>query len=306
MVRSLAVALSIVCASAVAHADAARAWAVAREHAPASAVKVLALDLDTISASSLGAFLTPALGAYGARETLDTIQKKCGIDAVKAVDGVVLVSSAKDRTGVFVVSLDPAVIKDASAVEACATAFAAARTAEAPAPAVQAAGAVRTLAVGDQTIYARWLAPDVLAIPAKAGDKAMLTAFTSGRGAFAKAAVAKLVAKTNTSAALWYATAVSQSVDGKTMKAGYGSLDVADKLLRLSVAMTFGSAREAKAVEKLASDQIVALLASGRLDAVVMEMLNQVNITSTGAALSVSGAIPEDQLMPLIGALSPR
>ena len=74
--------------------------------------------------------------------------------------------------------------------------------------------------------------------------------------------------------------------------------------LALSVEMTFGSAKEASAVAKLVNEQIIALLASGQLDAVVMEMLNKVSITTKGAQLVGSGSIPDDQLMGLIGALT--
>lgn len=294
------VAIALCCPRA--DADPARAWTVAREHLPATSTGVLALDVDkALTSTSLASFVTPFVATFGAGATLDALQKTCGIDPKTAIDGVVLVTGRAD-TGVFVLALDGL---DEAAVLACATKLAAARTAEAPAPAVREDGAIRSLALGDRTLYARWLAPDVLAVPVRANDKTMLSTFTSGRG-FRTSALAKLVARADTGAAIWFATTQSRAAQGRTMKSGYGSLAIAAKTLTLSATMTFASAREATAISTLVSDQIVALLASGRLDAIVMEMLNKVSIATKGAELAVTGSLPDDQLLPLIGALSGR
>gem|GEM_PF-4465702 len=297
--RSLVVATLLV-ASTQAHAAHERAWVAAQANVPASATLVVGANIDAVMASSLAPFAGALMSTLGATQVLERIKTTCKIDPAKAIDGLVVVEGATADAGAYYLSLDGV---DEAALATCANQLAKKTTAEASSLVVK-HGAISELVLGDKKLFVAWVAPDVIAIAAKPGDKAMLKTFTSGNGALAKSPLGKLVAKTKTTSTLWAASTKSRAVQGKKMLQGNGGLDLANKTLALTLAMTFSSATEAKTVAKLANDQIIALLASGRLDAIVMEMLNKVAITTTGADLAVSGSIPEDQLLPLVGALT--
>ena len=262
-------------------ADPARAWAVARANLPASAKAVLGVDVDKAKASSLSAFAVPLSVSLGARSTLDSFKTQCKIDPLEVIDGLVLVEGATSGTAVYYVAIDTRDGFGKDAVTRCLT----------------------TLKL-ETKLTATWLDDDVVAIAATPGDTATLTTFTRGRGAFVRSPLGKLVAKANTSAAIWFASTKSRAVQAHTMKSGHGAIDFATKTLSLAAEMTFTSARESAAVAKVVNDQIIALLASGRLDAIVMEMLGKVSVTTKGAQLVVAGALPDDQLMSLIGTLA--
>jgi hypothetical protein len=279
MMRALSVACLLV-ATTQAHADPSRAWSVAQAHLPASAKAVVGVDVDKAMASSLSAFAPPMIAVLGARATFESFKTKCKLDPMKAVDGLVIAEGAASDVGAYYLSLEGSDGFGKQAVTDC----------------------LKKLEL-DTKLTSVWLDDDVLVIPAKPTDKAMLATFTSGKGAFAKSQLGKLAAKTNKSA-IWFASTKSRAVQGKTMKSGHGGLELANKTLTLSVEMTFKSANEASVVAKLVNEQIIALLASGLLDAVVMEMLNKVSVTTKGALLVGSGSIPDDQLMGLIGALT--
>jgi len=303
--RSLAIASilasGVAAVASPAHADPKHAWAAAQANLPASTTLVLDANVDAVMASSLVAFASAFMSTLGATQTLERIKTTCKIDPAKAIDGLVMVEGPTPDTGAYYLSLDGV---DEAALTACANKLAKKPTAEAAAPSVTKDGAITELLFGDKKLYATWIAPDVIVIAAKPSDKAMLKTFTSGKGALAKSPLGKLVAKTNTAATIWAASTKSRAMQGKNMTQGHGGLDLANKTLTLTMAMTFSSAAEAKTVAKLANDQIIALLASGRLDAIVMEMLNKVSITTTGADLAVTGSIPENQLLSLVGALT--
>lgn len=275
--RSLVVA-TLVVVSAQANAAPERAWAVAQANVPASTTLVVGANIDAVMASSLSAFAGALMSTLGATQVLERFKTTCKIDPAKAIDGLVLVEGATADTGAYYLSLDGV---EPKALADCMTKLEL-----------------------NAKVFVEWVAPDVIAIAAKPADKAMLKTFTSGKGALAKSPLGKLVAKTNTTSTLWAASTKSRAVQGKKMLHGNGGIDLANKTLALTIAMTFSSAAEAKTVAKLANDQIIALLASGRLDAIVMEMLNKVSITTAGADLAVSGSLPEDQLLPLVGALN--
>lgn len=276
-----ALAAIAVLVSTTAHADSGRAWAAAQANLPASARAVLAIDVDKAMASSIAAFAPPLISTLGARATLESFQTKCKIDPAKVVDGLVLVEGATADAGAYYLSLEGRDGLGKSSITDC----------------------LARLELGAKLSVA-WIDDDVLVIAAKPADKAMLKTFTTGKGAFAKSPLGKLVAKTNTSAMIWFASTTSRAVQGKSMKSGHGGIDVANKTLALSVQMTFGSAKEATAVAKLVSDQIIGLLAGGHLDAIVMEMLNKVSITTKAAEVLISGSIPDAQLLPLIQAMT--
>ncbi|MGE0398510.1 MAG: hypothetical protein AB7T06_17520 [Kofleriaceae bacterium] len=298
--RSVLVATLLLASHA--SANPARAWEAARANLPASTKAVTGIDIDTGMSTSLAAFSTPLLATMGASKVLESIQKTCKIDPAKVVDGLVIAEGATADAGAYYISLEGL---DEAGLVACANKLAAKKTAEAPAPSVQSDGGVHQLALGDKTFFATWIGADVLVIAAKPGDKAMLRAFTSGKGALAKSPLGKLAAKANTSATVWHASTKSRAFEQTTTKTLRTSLDASNKMLALAMTMTFASAKQAKAVEKLVNDQIIALLASGRLDAIVMEMLNKATVTTNGAELEVNGSIPDGQLLAVIGALKP-
>jgi hypothetical protein len=299
--RSLILAVIVGALATRADAEPARAWAAAKSKLPASAAMVMGTNVDAIMGSSLSSFASALITTLGVGPTLESIKTTCGIDPAKAIDGLVMVEGATSDEGAFYLSLDGV---DEAAVTACANKLAKKTTAEAPAPAVAKSGAIHEIVFGDKKLYATWIDKDVIAIAVKPGDKAMLSTFTSGKGVTAKSALGKLVAKTNTASTIWIASAKSRSVSGTKLKHVNGGLDLANKTLAMTMTMTFTSATDAKNVAKLANDQIIALLASGQLDAIVMEMLNKVSITTSGADLAITGSLPENQLMSIIGALA--
>lgn len=283
--RRLAIVIALAMAgTSSASADATRAWEVARTHVPASTTFVVGVNVDAAIASSLSIFANPLLVTMKVKPVFEKMQSTCKLDPTKLVDGVVIVEGAKAGEGAYYLSLDQRDGLDERVVSAC---FA-------------------KLGL-DGKVAMAWIGSDVLVIPAEPADTAMLAAFTSGatgKTAFANSALAKLVAKTDTRSMIWAASVKSRSVQGKKMKHGYGALDVANGLVTATIAMTFSSSAEAMFVEKLANDQIIALLASGQLDAIVMEMLGKVRITRKAAELAIAGSVPDKELLPLIQAMA--
>lgn len=258
-----------------------RAWEAARDNLPASAKMVLGVNVEGAMASSLSIFAPPLVASTGAKAVFDRVQSTCKLDPIKAIDSLVIVEGAKTGVGAYYLSLDDRDGLDKASVTACLTKLEL-----------------------DAKVATAWIGTDVLVIAAAPADKAMLATYTSGKGAFAKSALGKLVAKTNTNATMWAASVNPRAVQGKKMKQGFGGFDIANGTLTATIAMTFASPAEAKTVEKLANDQIIALLASGQLDAIVMEMLNKVSITTKVAELQIVGSIPEKQILPLIQAIT--
>ncbi len=298
--RSVALAALIVAAPLRAHAGDNAAWTAAKANLSKDTTVLIGLDLAQLTKSTLFTMAFPLILSQqpDVKEGLELIKTTCKLDPLKVVTKVVVGTDDAQKHGAMFVSLDGV---DQPKIVSCLEAVAKTKGKDAKV-AVTTDGKVTELAVGDKKIYLTWIGTNVIALPIDFANKADLVAWTT-KG-LARSKVAKAMAKVNTSNAMWAISAVAKELDDKTkMKLGYGSVAMANATISADLHVKLGSAADAKGAADKAQKQLTELAQSPGLAANLQKLLAGITVTSVTDEVQVKGAMPESDVLGLVGAL---
>jgi hypothetical protein len=291
-------------------ADAARAWAAARDNVPAQAALVIGADLSAITKSqTFHRFLPLALAKDPeVRKLFETIKTSCKIDPLTAIQGVVYATDADRKHGAVYVSLGAGL--DQAKLTKCFEEVAKASGAKDAKLTVKKTGAITEVTIDKDKArdkaYVSWIGSDVLVIPSDLRDRAVLEKWIGKKGGLARSPLAKLHASANTKGVVWGASAIAKELDpGLRMKSAHGALTMAGKNLVLDLSTTLDSAKAAADAVVKANAQIALVVGTGQLPPTVKTMLQQVSIKSSGPVISIKATVAETELLGLLTMIGP-
>ena len=287
-------------------ADAARAWAAAKDNLPASTALVIAADLTAITRSQIfSRFLPLALSREPeARKVFDTIKASCKIDPLTAIHGLVYATDADRKQGAIYLSLGGGL--DQAKLTSCFEEVAKASGAKDPKLIVKKTGAITEIAMDNAKAYVSWIGTDVLVIPSDIRDKAVLEKWIGQKGGLARSPLAKIHASANTKGALWVASAIAKEIDpGLRMKSAHGALTMAGGNLAIDLHTMLDSAKAATAAVARANTQIAQVAGTGQLSPGVKAMLQQISVKSSGPEVSIQATVPEAEVLGLLSLFGP-
>jgi hypothetical protein len=281
-------ALSIAALHGQARGDATRAWAAARVGLPADTRVVIGVDVATVQKTQLFATYYPKLREQpDIARLLDAIKDGCKLDPLAVIQGIVFAASSERDDGAMYLAVSGI---DRTRLSSClqTTAQAAAPPAEAgdkpgdksgdksadkqAKVTIKQASNITEVSRGGETGYFGWVGKDVVVVTLHASDKPSLVKWMGGKGALARSDVGKALARVNTAAAMWGASAeVRELQPGMTAKGAYGAVTYARGQLSADVHLVMEDAGQAGAASMTANQQ-----------------LNQINL------LKITGQVPPE------------
>lgn len=300
--RALGVAVALCLFPTVVRADASKAWAAAKANLPSTTSIVVGFDVAALTKASLFKMGFPMLLAQkpDIKATLELVKTTCQIDPLTAIDGFVVGTDTDQKKGAAYIAFKGL---DEAKIVTCLEALLRSQGTKDAKFVVTRDGAVTQLAMGKDSLYLTWMGGDVVAMALAPKDKAQLQAWTSGKQSLAKGAVGRLVAKVDTRAAFWVASSIEQEVEKMKMKGGYGSVALAKGSLAIDLHMLLPGAAEAKGIADKASAELAGKINGPGLAPALKPVMQAVKITSAGPEVIVTAAIPEKDLLSIVGAL---
>ncbi|HEY4239375.1 MAG TPA: hypothetical protein VGM88_06140 [Kofleriaceae bacterium] len=291
-------AATIVCLSSAAFADT-KAWTAAKAGLPADAKIVVGLDVAAISKTPIYSTLMPKLLKKPEfASAIEQIKTKCKIDALAAIQSIVVAMDATKEDGAIYVGVDGI---DAATVASCA-----AKTDDKGKVTATTTGNITELTLADKTdkttAYIGWAGKDVIVVPMKSGSKPALLKWMNGHGAFARSG-ASAALKTDTSAPIFGGGQVDTEIQpGVKMTAGYGKLTFAGGGLAADVHAIMTTAKSAADMAAMANTQLADKKKSAGTDVppAINNILNSIKVTSAGSEVVVNASVNKDDLTALL------
>ena len=282
----------IALAAGSAHADS-KAWTSGKSVISSSANIVGGISAGSVRNSGLYQQWLPLLlsQAGDAKTALDAIQKECSIDILASIDSIAF-GIDDNKSGAIIIALKGTNHK---ALDACAQKLAKAdnKTVE-----ITTEGKFTKYAgMGDKPIYLDWLASDVFAVSTAVEDKDASVKLLAG-GVTSNKSLKTPLSKLDKSASLWFVIDKEQPLDTGKLEQIYGTASVANKKISVAGHVVTDSANtattlSATATKKLADAQATASKA-------VQAAIGSVSLKTTGAEISASAAVAEDDVVALI------
>ncbi|HEY0194879.1 MAG TPA: hypothetical protein VGC42_27390, partial [Kofleriaceae bacterium] len=163
-------------------------------------------------------------------------------------------------------------------------------------------GNITEVTKGDTTNYFGWIGKDVLVLPKKSGDKSAIARWTSGKGAFAKSDAARLLAKTTTTGAVWFAGDKPKGADlgGADFQTGYGAIKYGSAMYDVELHGQLATAASATAFVANTKQQLEQGKKLAAVSPQLNNVLNAVFITSADTDVSIKAKIGESDLLGVL------
>ncbi|HEX3765683.1 MAG TPA: hypothetical protein VHW23_43605 [Kofleriaceae bacterium] len=300
-----ALALSTAAVHGQARADATRAWAAAKAGLPAEARAVIGIDVATVQKTQLFATFYPKLHDQPEfAKVLDAIKNGCKIDPLAVVQGLVVALSDDKDDGVMYLALSGI---DRTRLSSCLQSTA---QASAPTPAagdkpakvtVKQDGNLTEVNRGDETGYFGWVGKDVVVVTLRATDKASLTKWMGGKGAFAKSDIGKTLAKVNPQAAVWGAGTGNRELQpGMVAKGGYGAVNYAKGQLQADVHVKMESAAQAGSASIMVNQQLNLAKSTGQVPAELAPVVQAIAVSAENDEIRMKASVAEKDVLAAI------
>lgn len=290
-----AVALSLTAAQA--HAQSAKAWTAARAGLPADAKLVIGIDVMAVQQTQLFATLFAELRQKeDVGKLIDTFQASCKVDPLTVIKGLVIAASEDQSDGAVYVSVSGI---DRTKLGAC---LKAGSPPDKGTLEVKQVGNITELTSDKETTFLGWVGNDVVVVPINATHKPSLIKWMGGKGALAKSALGKALAKVNTAAPLWGISEGDKELQpGISARRVYGTVAYSKGSLDADVHAVLASAGDATTVADLASKQIAeASQASGGYPPQMVALLKSIKVTAVKDEIVVKAKISEQDLLGMI------
>lgn len=288
----IAVALSFV--SLPARADS-KAWTAAKAGLPAEARLVIGLDVATIQKTELFATFFPKfLEKTDATKVIDTMKTACKIDPLAVVQGLVFAVATDQEDGAAYIALSGI---DKAKLSSCLQAAAQASDKAAKITLKQ-DGNITVVSDGKDSRFLGWVTKDVFVVSLHSNDKASLAKWMGGKGALARSEVGKMLAKVNTSAAMWGAGEAGKEVQpGITVKLGYGAVTFAKGNLDADVHAVMGDAGQAKTMASTTTKQLDEAKQAPLLPPAIGTVLKAVSVAAANDEVVIKASLLEKDLL---------
>nr|HEX4318963.1 hypothetical protein [Kofleriaceae bacterium] len=287
-------ALGGVALGGLAHADN-RAWTVARDHLPDTAL-VVSVDVEAVAKTKVWAKVAPLLlEQHDAKEVFARVKASCKLDATTAVTSIVVAADpAKDETAVFLAM--PSV--GAKKALGCLQAVAADNKMT-----VKQDGELVQISDGHDGVVIA-LIGDVVVATSSWTDRAKVKAWISGAGAFGKGATGKLAAKVPAGSTAWAATTAAKQLAGTApgVVQAYGWGTLAGGKLTAEIHADYGNVTTASNNVADANNALAQTAANPPLPS-LGPILKTMTIAAAGSELVVKDAVAESDLVALFDAV---
>ncbi len=300
--RALGVAVALCLFPIKARADASKAWAAAKANVPSTASVVVGMDLAALTKTSLFKMAFPLMLSQkpDLKAAFGLVKTTCQFDPLTVIDGFVVGTDKDQKQGAAYIAVKGL---DEAKIVTCLESLVRSQGTKDGKIVVTRVGAVTQLAMGKDSLYVMWMGGDVVVIGLDPKDKAQLQAWTSGKQSLARGAVGRLVAKVDTRAAFWVASATEREVENVKMTGGYGALALAKGTLAFDLHMVLSSVADAKTVADKAAAELAVKTNGAGLAPALKPVLQGVKITSAGSEVVVKASILESDLFSIAGAL---
>jgi hypothetical protein len=281
---------------------------------PADAKLVVGVDFAAIQKTGLfAAYYPKLLEKAEAAQLLSTMKDSCKIDPLAAVQAVVVATSGDQQDGAVYIGLsgvDKA--KLSSCVQLAAQNKADKAAADKPAAEKAAAdkparvslkqdGNITQISNGTDTAFFGWAGKDVIVVSLHGQDKASLLKWMGGKGALAKTALGKSIARTNTSATVWGAGEETKEVEqGVTVKGGYGAVKFANGSVDADVHAVMENAAQATKMAASVNKQLDEARQGSQLPPMIAGMLKTVTIAASADEVVIKANVVEKDVMNVL------
>lgn len=292
MVRALTCVLTLVAGLVAgrAEADVRKAWQVAQQVLPANTHAVIAIDVAAAvrTRSFAKVFTLLRHEEHDLGRGYDRVKRGCGVDPVKAIDGLVIAGEPAAHGPSAVVIAQVAVAR-AKAVSCLRALFS-----DEKGITVADQGAYTIASKGSAHIYFAWLAPDVVAMAIEPFDKAVLDRWTQGKGAFARSAVAGLAGKVDPKLVVSGAFADTKPISAWIpVTRAWGTLALVRGKLTGALVLTSPDAKTATQLAAEIAQERDHEAGRKRTPAVVKRVLRAIDVRAAGTDVTIRGSVPE-------------
>jgi hypothetical protein len=225
-------------------AEPSTAWTAAKAGLPADAKIVVGVDLAALQKSQLfAAFYPKLLEKADASKAIEMMKEICRIDPLAAVQGVVVATSADQEDGAVYLAISGL---DKAKVSSCFQNAVQSTGDKDAKVSLKQDGNITEVSDGKKTRFIGWVGNNVIVLSLHREDKPSLVKWMGGKGELAKSKFGKILAKVNTSAAVWGAGEGSKELrPGTTAKGGYGAVTFSKGNLGIDVHAVMEDAAQA-------------------------------------------------------------
>lgn len=280
-----------------------RSWTAVKKVLGKGDAAVVGIDLAAVrGTASFKAGLQLMLSAEAEfASVLDTVKAECGFDMMATVSDLTVVFERGGEKPLIAFGLDGL---DEARVVDCLGKVAGKMTNN-PAPKLvgKKIGKITEYSVAGESkkLYAAWLAKDVLVFTEDANDRKGLERRVGGKGA--SPALKKLLARTTPTAPFWFAVAVNEKEDGRTIVGGYGKVELAAGVFKGAGAMVMAKPAEATGAAAEANEGLAAAKTelAGQKVVELSRALGTVVIAASGAEINITGSVPDKDMPAIVG-----
>jgi hypothetical protein len=294
-----ALALSLAAFGGHARADTGKAWVAAKAGLPADAKFVVGVDVAALAKTQLFTTFYPKFkDKPDVAKVLDAVKDSCKLDPVAIVRGIVIAMSADQQDGAAYIALAGT---DKTKLSSCIQQVMQGQDKDAKVT-VKQDGNLTEIAKGGDTAFLGWVGRDVLVVSFHLQDKAALTTWMGGKGALAKSDLGKLVAKANTSAAIWGAGSGEKEIEpGMTAKGIYGAVTYAKGNVSADFHAMLGSPAEATKMATAAQKQLDEAKQSSQLPPDLAALFKAITVAADKDQLRIAATVGEKDLLSALG-----
>jgi hypothetical protein len=275
-----------------------KAWTAAKAGLPADAKLVFGVDLAALQKTQVFATLWPKLlDKTGAAPVLEMMKTSCQIDPFAVVQAVVIGMSDDQEEGAGYVAVSGL---DRAKLVSCLQRTVKSTDKNAKVS-VKQDGNITEVTSGKDSMFLGWASKDVVVVPLHDPDKAKLVKWMAGKGALAKTAVGKQLAKVNTSAAIWGAGEGSKEVQsGVVAKGGYGALTFAKGNLSADVHARLESAAQATTLAGDANQKLDEAKQGALIPPAIVALLKTITIAAVDDEVVLKASMLESDVASVL------
>ena len=294
---SALLACVVVSSASVASADS-KAWSTAAANLPGDTPLAIGVDVQALQKSATYAKFLPLLtDKPEVKNGLDLIKANCKIDALNLISSVAIAGSASTDEAVMFISMPGF---DQKKAITCLQAVATAKD-KSTKITVTNDGNIAELSDGKDKLYVGFIGEVAVIAPKKMEDKASLKKWITGAGAFGKGNLGKLLAKVNTSAAVFGGSTETKQMasSGYDVKSAFGSLTLVSGTVGVELHGIFGDATAATKRVDDANTQLAQVKQNPPLPA-LKGLLSTLTVAANGTDAVMKASAKEQDIVDLV------
>lgn len=275
-----------------------KAWTTAKDNLPDTSF-ALSIDIQALAKTGAWAALLPKLmEKEDFKKGVALIKDNCKIDPLSVMTSAVIAGSSTSDKGVAYLAL-PGFGK-AKAVD-CLNAVGKAVANKGDKLVVKTDGDIIEMSDGKQSIYVGFIGEVAVVALKEMPDKKALQGWMGGKGAFGKGKLGKVLAKANTSGALFGGSVETAKLAESTLGAQdfVGSLTYSNSTYAMEMHADYADANAAKSAANVATTGIAQLKKSPPFPAVA-GLLNSLTVSQNASEVVLKGSMADKDVTDLV------